>query len=355
MAPEEPLVPAAPGAPPGTLVGPAPTAPPTMVARRFSADGVDETTLGSTDELAYDREATGCLWLDVVGAPDAETAQAIGAAFDLHPLALEDLFDPRQRPKVDSYDRSLFIVLHSLVFGDGVEERRVALFVGDGFVVSFQEVGDPSLEPVRLRLRQGRGRIRQRGADYLAYAIIDSIVDHYFPALDRFDDALERIEDEVLDPRTADPVGLAREARQELQTLRHAIWPARDVMAALQRHDLELIGDDTRIYLRDCNDHIAQLVEMVEASREIAASLLEAYISRVGLDTNRAMKVLTVIATIFIPLTFITGVYGMNFDPRSSPLNMPELRWAWGYPFVLGLMVAMALAMVAFFRRRGWF
>ena len=342
-----------PGAPPGTLAAPPPETPPVVLAHRWSAGGDhDETELGDLGQLAPPE--AGCLWVDVIGSPSATMVETIGARFDLHPLPLEDVLDSRQRPKAEDYGALLFVVLDTLELDEHIKRRRVALFVGERFLITFQEAGDPSLEPVRERMRQGRGRLRQRGPDYLAYAVIDSIVDHYFPVLDRFDESLEQLEEDVLEARSADAIALSRTARQNVQTIRHAIWPAGEVLAELQRGS-ELIRDETRIYLRDCHDHIVQLVAMVERSREISSNLLEVYISAVSLETNRAMKVLTVIATIFIPLTFITGVYGMNFDPSSSPLNMPELDWYWGYPFALGLMIVTALGLLWFFARRRWF
>lgn len=336
-----------------TLVATQATAPATAILRRCSAEGdYGELEIDEVSDLPAPPES-GWMWVDVAGALEPELVDAIGEVFGLHPLPLEDVLDPRQRPKVEEYRDFIFIVLDTLAMSETVVKRRVALFLGERFVISFQEEGDECLEPIRERLRRRRGRLRTSGADYLAYAIIDSIVDHYFPVLDHFDEVLEQREDEVLEARSADAIALSRGTRHTLQTVRHAIWPAREVVATLQNHSGEMIRDDTRVYLRDCYDHLVQLVDMVERSREISANLLELYISKVSLETNRAMKVLTVIATIFIPLTFITGVYGMNFS--GSPLNMPELRWYWGYPFALGLMLVTALALLWFFKRRRWF
>jgi magnesium transporter len=246
----------------------------------------------------------------------------------------------------------VFVLVNALRFSNRVETRRLGLFFGDGFVVTFQEEPLPELAPVRERLRLGRGQIRDRGADYLAYAIVDAVIDRYFSVLEEFDDHLEGVEDEVVEARGADPIESTRSARQDLARIRHAIFPIREVVASLLRDDFELVTDETRLYLRDCYDHVKQLQEMVEASREIASALLEAYLSSVSLRTNRAMKVLTVIATVFIPLTFITGVYGMNFHTERSPLNMPELDWYFGYPFSLLLMAATVVFVLVFLRKR---
>lgn len=345
----------APGAPPGTLIRRPDAEPSRVVVRKFGLELFEETPLASVDELPSRHDRSCCLWVDVVGLADVATIASIGRVFGFHDLSLEDVLDPAQRAKVEHFEDYTFVVLKTLAMSHHVEARQLSIFFGERFVVTFQDAEYADLEPVRERLRHARGTIRTHGADYLAYALIDAVIDHYFPVLEAFDDHLEHVEDEVLDATNVDPIDLARRARQDLQTIRHAVWPARDALASLLREDVARITDETRVYLRDCYDHIVQLQEMVESSREIAASLLEAYISRVSLRTNDAMKVLAVIATIFIPLTFITGVYGMNFNPDRSPLNMPELSWYWGYPFSLMLMLATAVGSVLYFRWKGWF
>ena len=346
---------ATPGAPPGTLVRHAAAEPSRVVVRTFGPDTFDERRLVSVDDLPSLRDPSHCLWVDVVGLADVAAITAIGRTFGFHDLSLEDALDQVQRPKVEHFEDYSFVVLKTLATSQHVEARQICIFFGEHFVVTLQDDERSDLEPVRARLRHAQGRIRTRGADYLAYALIDSVIDHYFVALEAFDDHLENVEDAVLAATTVDPIDLARQARQDLQTIRHAVWPARDVVASLLHGDVARVTDETRVYLRDCYDHIVQLQEMVESSREIAASLLEAYISRVSLRTNDVMKVLTVIATIFIPLTFITGLYGMNFDSTRSPFNMPELNWYWGYPFALGLMLSTVVGSLLYFRRKGWF
>lgn len=346
---------AAPGAPPGTLAPHPDASPSNIVVRRFSDDVFEEQPFAHIEELASLRDPSSCLWVDVTGLADAGAIAAMGGALKLHDLSLEDALDPAQRGKVEHYEHYTFVVLKTLAMTDHVESHQLSLLLGERFVVTLQDKSDPALEPVRERLRHARGKIRGRGADYLAYTLIDAVIDHYFPVVERFDDGLESIEDLVLEEQGADPIDLAREARSDLQTIRHAVWPARDVVTALLHEDTGRVTDETRVHLRDCYDHIVQLQEMVESSREIAASLLESYISRVSLRTNEAMKVLTVIATIFIPLTFITGLYGMNFNRQSSPLNMPELDWYWGYPFSLLVMLGAVAGSLFYFRRKGWF
>lgn len=344
-----------PGAPPGVLSPVADAKPSRLTIRRFGPESLEETAPTNIDQLASLRDPSLCLWVDVTGLADVDMIASIGRAFGVHELSLEDVLDPTQRTKVEHYDDYTFVVLKTLMMSERIESHRLSICLGDCFVVSFQDVDDSTLEPVRKRLRQGLRKIRSRGADYLAYAIVDAVIDHYFPVVEAFDDRLEGVEDAVLEAKDVDPIDLARRARQDLQTVRHAVWPARDAITSLLEEDVPWVTDETRVHLRDCYDHVVHLQEMIETSREIAASLLEAYISRVSLKTNEVMKVLAVIATLFIPLTFITGLYGMNFNPGSSPLNMPELNWYWGYPFSLLVMLSSVAGALLFFRSKGWF
>jgi magnesium transporter len=325
------------------------------VARWFGPDEFEQLEISDLDQLEKLRERAHTVWVEVTGLADANLVASIGRAFGLHALSVEDVFDPGQRAKVEHFDDHTFLVLNTLATTEPVSSHQLSLFFGERFVITMGDAPHPAFEPVRQRLARGRGRIRSGGADYLAYALIDTVIDHFFPVVEAFDDRLERVEDAILEARNVDPIDLTRRARQDLRTIRHAIWPARDVVTSLIHEDVSHVSDETRLHLRDCYDHLIQLQEMVEASREIAASLLEAYVSAVSLRTNEVMKILTIIATIFIPLTFITGLYGMNFDPDSSPFNMPELGWYWGYPFALSLMLSIAVGSLLYFRRKGWF
>jgi magnesium transporter len=345
----------APGSPPGTLLAHGDAAPTRIVARRFGPDSFEERAIGSADELASFRDPGRCLWVEVTGLADTEAIAALGRLFGLHALSLEDALDPAQRAKVEHYDGYTFVVLQTLAISERVEAHPVSLFFGDGFVVTLGDGDAAPLEPVRERLRQARGNVRARGADYLAYALIDTVIDHYFPVVEAFDDHVADVEQAVLEGRSADPINLVQSARQDLQAIRHAMWPARDVVAALLREDSPRVTDETRVHLRDCYDHVLRLQEMVEFSREIVASLLDVYVSTVSMRSNEVMKVLTIVATVFIPLSFIAGVYGMNFNPEISPFNMPEIEWYYGYPFALLLMLATAGAFLLYFRRKGWF
>jgi magnesium transporter len=293
-----------------------------------------------------------------------ETVRAVGAAFGLHPLALEDILDVHQRPKLEAYDDTLFIILR-LPAGDGhhadhvvsgrLELELVAICLGRGLVLTFQERPDTDVfEPVRRRLRAATGSIRERSADYLAYALIDAGIDAYFPLLERCGEQVEELERMVVEQAEVSQIARIHDLKRDLLTMRRAIWPLRDLLNALLRDEAALVGPQTRLYLRDCYDHTVQLIDMIETYREIATGLVDIHLSSLSNRMNEVMKVLTIIATIFIPLTFIAGIYGMNFDPAAGPWNMPELGWRYGYPAALLAMAAIAGGLVALFWRRGW-
>jgi magnesium transporter len=230
----------------------------------------------------------------------------------------------------------------------------VSLFFGERYVVTFQEREGDCFEPVRNRIRRARGRLRENRPDYLAYALLDAVIDAYFPIVEAYGDRLEALEDRVLEEPTSDVVSEIHAVKRELSNIRRAVWPLRDVVNLLLREQHPLLREDTRLYLRDAYDHTIQLVELVESHREIASGLLDVYLSSVSNRMNEVMKVLTIIATIFIPLSFVAGLYGMNFDRQASAWNMPELSWDYGYPAALGVMLAIALGMLWFFRRKRW-
>lgn len=292
----------------------------------------------------------GVWWLDVLD-PDGATLQAVGQLFGLHPLALEDVTNGHQRPKVEAYPDHLFVVLRAIDPTDRTTSQQIALFIGAGWLVTVHDRPTTQFDPVYERLRAGRGRIRQRGADYLAYALLDAVIDHYFPALDGHTEQVEALEAGLLDLPTDRLVAEVMTARSTMARIRRVVLPTRDVVEALMR--AELIGAETRTYLRDCGDHIQSITDTIEQLREHAGHLMEVHLALSSHRMNEVMKVLTIIATIFIPLSFVAGLYGMNFDP-SSPWNMPELKWRYGYPFVVGLMAAITLGLMWFFHRRGW-
>ncbi|HEY3174141.1 MAG TPA: magnesium/cobalt transporter CorA [Candidatus Polarisedimenticolia bacterium] len=322
--------------------------PPRIHVIRYTPDSVEEMDLASAKECSAMLEGSGVVWVDVQGLGDLDLLRTLGERFALHPLALEDVVSVGQRPKADDYDTHIFVIARMPETGHGARTDQTSIFIGSRFVLTFQEHYGDCLGPVRERIRKGKGLLRRSGPDYLAYAILDSIVDGYFPLLESYGEKLEQLEDEVVERPTRASLEEIHEAKRDLLTLRRAVWPLRDAVNCLIREESDLISAQTRLYLRDCYDHSVQILDMVETYRELAAGLMEIYISSLSQKLNEVMKVLTVIATIFIPLTFIVGVYGMNFR------RMPELEWPWGYPLLMAFMALVALGMFWYFLRRGW-
>jgi magnesium transporter len=345
----------APGTPPGVLVADPEAPKPVIRVLAYGPDAVDERQLAGPDEVAALLGKRPVTWVQVAGLGDAAVLEKLGAIFHLHRLALEDVLNTQQRAKLERYEghQVLFLRLPEMVDGQAVTEQ-MAIFFGAGFVLTFDERPGDCFDPIRKRLREGTGRLRGSGPDYLAYALLDSVIDAYFPVVETASERLDVLEDDILAGAAAGSlIGRIHVVRRDLLTLRRALWPLREVVSALQREDSG-VGPETRLYLRDVYDHVVNLMDTLENQREIAGALLELHLSAVSNRMNEVMKVLTVISTIFMPLTFIVGIYGMNFDPDASPLNMPELRWAWGYPFALLLMLGSVVTMLAFFVRRGW-
>lgn len=342
-----------PGASPGTLVAD-PSAPkPRIRVMAYGPEGAVERECATVDEAVAERGIRPVLWINVDGLGDAAVVARIGELFGLHRLALEDVVNVHQRAKVEPYGDHVFIVIREASFNDSMEMDQIGMFVGRGFVVTFQEHAGDAFEPVRDRIRGVKGRICHEQADYLAYALIDAVIDAYYPVLERYGEQLEDLEDETIDRATRRTVESIHRIKREFLTLRRAIWPAREAIGTIVREELPGFRPETRVYFRDCYDHLVQLIDVVETYRETGSDLMEVYLSSVSNRMNEVIKVLTIISTIFMPLSFVAGVYGMNFDTR-HPWNMPELGWRYGYFFALGVMAAVASAMLVFFRRRGW-
>ncbi len=344
-----------PGTPPGTLAAHAEAAlePVRIALFRYDADRLEERPLHPEEIASLSVPDDGVLWLDICGLSDPGVVRAIGERFGFHPLALEDVLNVPQRPKVERYEGHLLVTLREVRYPHPPEQ--VSLFLCNRVVVSFQERPGDAFDPVRERLRQKKGQIRSMGSDFLAYSLCDAVIDAFFPTLEKLGDEVEQLEEQVLASPSRESFHEIRRAKQRLLEVRRAVWPARDAMNELLREESSLIGAGTRPYLRDCYDHTIQLMDMVETFREMAAGLVDEYMSSMSNRMNEIMKVLTVIATIFIPLTFIVGIYGMNFDTKASPYNMPELGWRYGYPAVLLVMAAVAAGMLYYFQRKKWF
>jgi magnesium transporter len=325
-----------------------------MRVMAYGPDGLHEQAVDSLQELDALLARHAVTWINVDGLGDAAFIEALGRRFGLHALALEDVLNVHQRPKAEVYADQLFVVARMPEQEAFLASEQISIFVGDNWLLSFQQRSGDCLEPVRQRLRAGRGTIRGNGPGYLLYALIDAVTDAYFPVLERYGERLEALEDEVLLQPSASAIAAIHALKHDLLMLRRIVWPMRELLNSMIRGDSAVIAPQTGIYLRDCYDHVIQLMDIVETYREIASGLVDIYLSSQSARMNEVMKVLTIIATIFIPLGTIAGIYGMNFDPAASPWNMPELGWRYGYLFALGIMATFATALLLWFWRRGW-
>jgi magnesium transporter len=347
------------GLPPGTpvYVGPEKAAPVRLSVIDYDEHEFAEKRLDSVEECFPFTERPTVTWVNVDGIHEEKVIRNLARHFRFHPLVQEDIVNTTQRPKVEDYDSYLFVVLKMLQWDERRQEltaEQVSLVLGERFVLSFQERPGDVFEAVRERLRTGKGRVRAAGADYLAYSLIDAVVDGYFGVLEGLGDRLETLEQVLISRPTPQTLREIHTLKREGLFLRKSVWPLREVISGLQRGESKLIASETAVYLRDVYDHTIQVIDTMETIRDMLAGMVDTYLSSVSNRMNEVMKVLTIIATIFIPLTFIAGVYGMNFQPDAGPLNMPELRWAWGYPAVLVVMAVVAALMVLYFRRKRW-
>ena len=343
-----------PGSAPGTLIVD-PEAPRPVI--RIMSFGPDKVVEKDIDDLRTVRtlfHEWPVTWIDVAGLGDLSVITALGEIFNIHRLALEDVINVHQRPKVELYKGYCYIVLRSVVDAEKHRSEQISIFLGRNFVLSFRERSGDHFDPVIQRVREGTGRMRTAGPDHLTYALIDAVIDRYFPVLERFGESIEGIEDAIIaEPHNA-LVSRIHDLRQGLLILRRAAWPMREAMNILFRDPIPFIDDEERIYLRDCYDHMVQIIDLLENYRDVASGLMEVYLSSISNRTNEIMKVLTILTAVFVPLTLISGIYGMNFSPQASPYNMPELHWRWGYPFALGLMAVVATALLLYFHFKGW-
>jgi len=343
---------------------------------RYQEDQFAEQQVDDVTQLPKLLAEPGVRWLNVVGVHDTKLLEDLGSALKLHPLTVEDLASLGQRPKVEEYEGYLFMVMRMLTrhglplptdtpapaTTDGtpaaaavsalaagpLHSEQFSLVLQDNLLITFQELETDPFGPLRERLRTGRGRLRKMGADYLAYTLIDLVIDQYFEVLEAYGDDLESLEEEILRGPQRDSLQRVTDLRRDLLVVRRAVWPLRDVMGSLQRKDLEYFSPDVSNYLRDAHDHAVQVMDAVETQREQLTSLHDIYLTLLSVRMNDVMKVLTVISTIFIPLTFLAGIYGMNFE------NMPEYHWRWAYPLLWVIMLSLAGGMIVSFRRRGW-
>jgi magnesium transporter len=304
----------------------------------YGPDRFEERALHDVSELRQLLKQWPVVWVNVDGLGDAGVIAALGEVFGLHRLALEDVVHTDQRAKIEEYGETIFMVARMPSFSDHLETEQLSLFLGPTYVLTFQEYPGDCFDSVRERIRKGGTHMRGAGPDYLAYALLDSLIDSYYPVADALGDSLEALETEALSRPERATVSRIQRSKLDVMKLRRALWPLREALSTLLRHEQRVIRPETRVYLRDCLDHTVVLIDLLESHREIAAGLMEVYLSSLSNRLTEVMKVLAIISTIFIPLGFIAGIYGMNFDRSASRWNMPELGWAWGY----------------FFWRRGW-
>ena len=308
----------------------------------------EEKTLQTIEESFTKKESSTVRWINVDGLHDPDVIRKIGNHFGFHPLILEDIIHTEQRPKMDDFDDYIFLIAKMLFFDKDEDELRTeqfSLILGQNLVISFQEIFGDVFNPVRERMRRGKGRIRKMGADYLMYALIDAIVDNYFIVLEKIGEKVEILEEALIrDPRP-EILQTIYNLKRELIFLRKSVWPLREIINFLERGESEIINEKTTIFLRDVYDHTIQVIDTTETLRDIVSGMMDVYLSSVSNRMNEVMKLLTIIATIFIPLTFIAGIYGMNFK------YMPELEFSWGYPVALGVMFVIGLIMTLWFKR----
>lgn len=297
-------------------------------------------------------------WVNIDGLHEADVLEKVGQCFQLHPLTIEDILNTNQRPKLDIYEDYIYLVLKMPGFENGSSEivlEQVSFVVSGNRLVTFQERPSDTFDAVRNRLKSGKGKSRKQGTDYLLYALVDSVVDNYFIMLEKLGEEIEILELKLVEnpvPATMRQISLLK---RQMVLLRKSVWPLREVISSLQRDDVPFIGEHIQVYLKDIYDHTIQVIDTVETFRDIISGMLDIYLSSISNRMNEVMKVLTIFAAIFIPLTFIAGLYGMNFNTAASPYNMPELNWYLGYPLALGLMAAVAGGMLFYFKRKGWF
>ncbi|HEV3024547.1 MAG TPA: magnesium/cobalt transporter CorA [Pirellulales bacterium] len=338
----------APGAPPGLVVVDPSAPPPVVHLIAYGPEEFEERPIRDLTAIGEFAGRSRVCWVNVAGLGDAQVIGELGRLFGLHPLALEDVVNLHQRAKVEAYDEHLFVVAR-MARDDGVcDTEQVSLFVGHGFVLTFLEDPGDVFEPVRSRLRGGAGRIRESAPGYLAYALLDAVIDSYFPLIEVHGERLDALEDLVIVRPEQRLIASIHDAKRDLRALRRAIWPLREAMNMLAREASPWFDDETRVHLRDCHDHVVQIIDLVETYRELGSDLTDLYLSSLSHRMNEVMRVLTVIATIFMPISFIAGVYGMNFKV------MPELEWPYGYAYALGLIAAATAGMLYFFHRKGW-
>lgn len=347
------------GLPPGTLIHVGAKKSDVVRIRQFDYNEThfEEKELISIDECPSFIGKEAVTWINIEGLHQVDIIEKIGRRLNLHPLILEDILDTRQRPKMSDFEDYLLVFARMLSYQEGdehLESEQFSLILGPGYVISFQETPGDFFDVIISRLKLSKDPIRKKRADYLAYALLDAVVDNYFHVLEKIGEASADVEEQLISDAGPEILQYIQGLKRKLITMRKAIWPLREVIGALERGEPELIQDKTKIFLRDVYEHIIQVMDTVETYRDMASGMFDVYLSSMSNRMNEIMKILTIFASIFIPLTLITGIYGMNFNPSKSPFNMPELSWYYGYPFALGLMIVVAAALFLFCKKKKW-
>ena len=348
-----------PGAAPGTVehVGKQHLDEVSITIHDYDKEKLETISITSIDECRPYLENPTKTWIQVEGLHDIEKLKSIWSYFDLHPLIQEDIVNTHQRTKVEQYENCIYFVLRMLRYNkspQAIESEQVSIILSNNYVLSFQETDHPIFKPVLERLNLAHSRLRTSGPDYLAYALIDNITDHYFSILDVLGEHSEKVEDELLEEPDEETFQYIHRLRKEIVFARKSIWPMRDMLNSVIRDESPFIQESTKVFIRDVYDHVVQIIDTIDNNRDMIMSMHDMYMSHVSNKMNEVMKVLTIIATIFIPLTFIAGIYGMNFNTEISPYNLPELSWYWGYPAFWAVMIVVATIMVIYFKRKDW-
>jgi magnesium transporter len=341
------------GLPPGTLVhiGEKKMDKPRITIIDYDEAQFQEIEASTVEDCFLFKDKPTVTWINIEGIHQVELLEGIGDCFGLHPLVLEDILNTGQRPKIEDLGGYIYIVLKMLYTEEEngeIAEDQLSVILGPTFIISFQEGDGDVFDPIRERIRNGIGRVRKMGADYLAYSLLDSAVDNYFITLEKLGEKIEFLEEELVADPTTETLHIIHALKRDMIFLRKSVWPLREIISGLERGESALIQESTGIYLRDVYDHTIQVIDTVETFRDMVSGMLDIYLSSVSNRMNEVMKVLTIIATIFIPLTLIAGIYGMNFQ------YMPELGWRWGYPMVWLVMLAIVALMAVYFRRKRW-
>lgn len=342
------------GLPPGSLVHIGEVQPCNIKISllEYSENELIEEDNVSLETCLKRSEASRMTWIQVEGVYDTSIIDAIGSHFHLHSLILEDVVNTTQRAKLDTYQDQVFIVMRLLKYSEethDLKDEQVSIVFGPNYLITFLENEENILKPIKERLRQGSNRLRTKGPDYLAYALLDLVVDQYFVVLEKVDIDLDHLEEELEHFPQSNTIGKIQKAKREMIFLRKSIWPMREVVSRFQRLEQPLVNASTQVYLRDVYDHLVQTIDIIEGFRDVVAGMMDIYLSNINIRMNEIMKVLTIVSTIFVPLTFISSLYGMNFQ------HMPELYFKWGYPIVLIVMACIAIGMLLFFRHKKWF